>query len=88
MSILIYEVLKLIRGTRAVQMALGGGVLARSCTVALGHLETLNWLIRNMPVHRLRRDRAVFSPNPPCARAFGRAPFSGTFAKPSRRRVD
>ena len=48
-SILIYEVLKLIRGTRAVQMALGGGVL-----VALfygsrwGHLETVNWLIRNL----------------------------------------
>src|SRR5713101_9169588 len=48
-SILIYEVLKLIRGTRAVQMALGAGVL-----VALfygsrwGHLETVNWLIRNL----------------------------------------
>ncbi len=26
-SVLIYELLKLIRGTRAVQMALGGGVL-------------------------------------------------------------
>ena len=26
-SLLIYEVLKLIRGTRAVQMGLGGGVL-------------------------------------------------------------
>src|SRR5437667_166536 len=41
-SILIYEVLKLIRGTRAVQMALGGGVL-----VALfygsrwGHLDAV-----------------------------------------------
>ena len=49
LSILIYEVLKLIRGTRAVQMGLGGGVL-----VALfygsrwGHLETVNWLIRNL----------------------------------------
>src|SRR5438876_12242273 len=48
-SILIYEVLKLIRGTRAVQMGLGAGVL-----VALfygsrwGHLETVNWLIRNL----------------------------------------
>ena len=28
-SVLIYEVLKLIRGTRAVQMALGGGGLRR-----------------------------------------------------------
>jgi diadenylate cyclase len=48
-SFLIYEVLKLIRGTRAVQMVLGACVL-----VALfygsqwGHLETTNWLIRNL----------------------------------------
>src|SRR6478736_140352 len=48
-SVLVYEVLKLIRGTRAVQMALGGGVI-----VALfygsrwAHLETTHWLIRNM----------------------------------------
>ena len=48
-SILIYELLKLIRGTRAVQMALGGSLL-----VALfygsqwGHLETVNWLVRNL----------------------------------------
>jgi uncharacterized protein (TIGR00159 family) len=48
-SILVYEVLKLIRGTRAVQMVLGGGVL-----VALfygsqwAQLQTVNWLIRNM----------------------------------------
>src|SRR5258705_3617443 len=51
-SVLIYEVLKLIRGTRAVQMALGGGLL-----VALfygsrwGHLETVNWLIRNFAAY-------------------------------------
>ena len=48
-SVIIYEVLKLIRGTRAVQMVLGAGVL-----VALfygsqwGHLEATNWLIRNL----------------------------------------
>ena len=48
-SVLIYELLKLIRGTRAVQMAFGGGVL-----VALfygsrwAHLETVNWLVRNL----------------------------------------
>src|SRR5439155_22692919 len=48
-SVLIYEVLLLIRGTRAVQMGLGAGVL-----VALfygsrwGHLEAVNWLIRNL----------------------------------------
>jgi diadenylate cyclase len=48
-SVIVYEVLKLISGTRAVQMALGGAVL-----VALfygsewAHLETVNWLIRNV----------------------------------------
>ena len=48
-SLLIYEVLTLIRGTRAVQMAVGAGL-----TVALFYLsqvaglETLTWLIRNM----------------------------------------
>src|SRR5438445_442183 len=48
-SILIYEVLKLIRGTRAVQMALGGGVfVALFYGSRWGHLETVNWLIRNM----------------------------------------
>ncbi len=47
-SILIYEVLKLIKGTRAVQMAVGAGFLA---VVFYGsrwiRLDTVNWLIRN-----------------------------------------
>ncbi len=47
-SILIYEVLKLIKGTRAVQMAVGAGFLA---LVFYGsrwiRLDTVNWLIRN-----------------------------------------
>jgi diadenylate cyclase len=48
-TVIIYEVLKLIRGTRAVQMALGGALL-----VVLfygsewGHLQTANWLVRNV----------------------------------------
>jgi hypothetical protein len=48
-TILIYEVLKLIRGTRAVQMALGGCVLVGLFYGSRwGHLETVNWLVRNM----------------------------------------
>ncbi len=48
-SILIYELLKLIRGTRAVQMAVGGGLLAILFYGSRSwHLETLNWLVRNM----------------------------------------
>src|ERR1700730_2609260 len=83
-SILIYEVLKLIRGTRAVQMAIGGGVL-----VALfygsrwGHLETVNWLIRNMFGYIVFAVIVLFQSDIRRALAhLGRAPFFRYFAKP------
>lgn len=83
-SILIYEVLKLIRGTRAVQMALGGGVL-----VALfygsrwGHLDTVNWLIRNMVGYIVFAVIVLFQSDIRRALAhLGRAPFFRYFAKP------
>ena len=76
-SILIYEVLKLIRGTRAVQMALGGGVL-----VALfygsrwWHLETVNWLIRNVFGYLVFAVIVLFQSDIRRALAhLGRAPF-------------
>ncbi len=48
-SILIYELLKLIRGTRAVQMAVGIAFMVGLFYVSRGfHLETVNWLIRNI----------------------------------------
>jgi diadenylate cyclase len=48
-SIVVYEVLKLIRGTHAVQMAMGIAVLVGMFYVSRGlQLETLNWLIRNV----------------------------------------
>jgi len=48
-SIVVYELLKLIRGTRAVQMAIGIAVVAGLFYMSLGlQLETLNWLIRNI----------------------------------------
>ena len=82
-SILIYEVLKLIRGTRAVQMALGGGVL-----VALfygsqwGHLETVNWLIRNLAGYLVFAVIVLFQSDIRRALAhLGRAPFFRYFAK-------
>jgi diadenylate cyclase len=47
-SLIVYEVLKLIRGTRAVQMAIGGGVfVALFYGSRFSRLETVNWLIRN-----------------------------------------
>jgi len=48
-SIVVYELLKLIRGTRAVQLAIGTAVVAALFYISLGlQLETLNWLIRNI----------------------------------------
>src|SRR5436189_1896829 len=83
-SILIYEVLKLIRGTRAVQMALGGGFL-----VALfygsrwGRLETTNWLIRNLFGYIVFAVIVLFQSDIRRALAhLGRAPFFRYFAKP------
>jgi len=82
-SILIYEVLKLIRGTRAVQMALGGGVI-----VALFygsrwfHLETVNWLIRNLVGYIVFAVIVLFQSYIRRALAhLGRAPFFRYFAK-------
>ena len=47
-AFLIYEFLKLIRGTRAVQMAVGSFfVVALFYVSQLAPLQTLNWLIRN-----------------------------------------
>ena len=48
-SLIVYELLKLIRGTHAVQMGLGITVLVGMFYVSRGfQLETLNWLIRNV----------------------------------------
>jgi len=82
-SLLIYEVLKLIRGTRTVQMALGAGVL-----VALfygsrwGRLETVNWLVRNLFGYVVFAAIVLFQSDIRRALAhFGRAPFFRYFAK-------
>jgi diadenylate cyclase len=48
-SLLIYEFLKLIRGTRAVQMAVGSLLVILLFYLSqLAPLQTLNWLIRNV----------------------------------------
>jgi diadenylate cyclase len=82
-SVLIYEVLKLIQGTRAVQMAMGGGVL-----VALfygsrwSRLETTNWLIRNMFGYLVFAVIVLFQSDIRRALAhLGRAPFFRYFAR-------
>ena len=48
-SVLLYEALKLIRGTRAVQMAIGSVIILVLFSVSnLYPLQTVNWLIRNV----------------------------------------
>ena len=83
-SVLVYEVLKLIRGTRAVQMAFGAGLL-----VALfygsrwGRFETVNWLIRNFLGYIVFAAIVLFQSDLRRALAhLGRAPFFRYFAKP------
>ena len=82
-SILIYELLKLIRGTRAVQMALGGSLLiALFYGSQWGHLETVNWLVRNLAGYIVFAVIVLFQSDIRRALAhLGRAPFFRYFAK-------
>jgi diadenylate cyclase len=82
-SVLIYEVLKLIRGTRAVQMGLGAGVLVGLYYLSQwGHLETVNWLIRNLAGYIVFAVIVLFQADIRRALAhLGRAPFFRYFAK-------
>src|SRR6476620_11761096 len=82
-SILIYEVLKLIRGTRAVQMALGGtGLVALFYGSRFFHLDTVNWLVRNVASYIVFAVIVLFQSDIRRALAhFGRAPFFRYFAK-------
>jgi diadenylate cyclase len=83
-SILIYEVLVLIRGTRAVQMAVGGGFLIGLFFLSQWlHLETVNWLIRNLAGYVVFGAIVLFQADIRRALAhFGRAPFFRYFARP------
>src|SRR5919197_3564773 len=82
--VLIYELLKLIRGTRAVQMALGAAfIVALFYGSRWGHLETVNWLIRNMFGYVVFAVIVLFQSDIRRALAhLGRAPFFRWFAKP------
>ncbi len=86
-SILIYEVLKLIRGTRAVQMAVGAGFLA---LIFYGsrflRLDTVNWLVRNFLGSIVFAIIVLFQADIRRALAhLGRAPFFRLFAKEESR---
>jgi diadenylate cyclase len=76
-SFLIYEFLKLIRGTRAVQMAVGSMLIVVMFYVSrLLPLQTVNWLIRNMLVYVAFAAIVIFQSDIRRALAhFGQAPF-------------
>jgi len=82
-SIVIYELLKLMRGTRAVQMALGAGFLVMLFYASRwGRMETLNWLIRNAFGYVVFALIVLFQSDIRRALAhFGRTPFLGLFGR-------
>jgi len=76
-SFLIYEFLKLIRGTRAVQMGVGTLLIVAMFYISrLAPLQTVNWLIRNMLVYLAFAAIVIFQSDIRRALAhFGQAPF-------------
>ena len=76
-SFLIYEFLKLIRGTRAVQMGVGTLlIVVLFYGSRLAPLQTVNWLIRNMLVYLAFAAIVIFQSDIRRALAhFGQAPF-------------
>jgi diadenylate cyclase len=83
-AVAIYELLKLIRGTRAVQMALGAGFFVALYYLSRwAHLETVNWLIRNIVGYVVFGIIVLFQADIRRALAhIGRARFFRRFAKP------
>jgi diadenylate cyclase len=81
-SVLIYMVLKLIRGTRAVQMATGALLLVGIFYVSRwSRLDTLNWLVRNVLGYLVFAIIVLFQSDIRRALAhLGRAPFFRYFA--------
>ena len=82
-SFLIYELLLLIRGTRAVQMALSAGFLIGLFFVSRWFdLETVNWVIRNLAPYVGFAIIVLFQADIRRALAhFGRAPFFKYFER-------
>jgi diadenylate cyclase len=76
-SFLIYEFLKLIRGTRAVQMGVGTLlIVALFYSSRLAPLQTVNWLIRNALLYVAFAAIVIFQSDIRRALAhFGQAPF-------------
>jgi diadenylate cyclase len=84
-AVLIYELLLLIRGTRAMQMALSGGFLIGLFFLSEWlRLETVNWVIRNLAAYVVFAIIVLFQADIRRALAhFGRAPFFKYFERPA-----
>lgn len=84
-AVLIYELLLLIRGTRAVQMALSGGFLIGLFFLSEWlDLETVNWVIRNLATYVVFAIIVLFQADIRRALAhFGRAQFFKYFERAS-----
>jgi diadenylate cyclase len=82
-AVLIYEVLKVIRGTRTVQMVLGGGVLAALFYGSQwAQLATTSWIVRTVFGYVVFAAIVLFQSDIRRALAhFGRTPFVRYFAK-------
>src|SRR5688572_6458996 len=82
-SFLVYELLLLIRGTRAMQMALSGAFLIGLFFVSQWlQLETVNWVIRNLAAYVVFAIIVLFQADIRRALAhFGRAPFFRYFER-------
>jgi uncharacterized protein (TIGR00159 family) len=82
-SLVVYELLMLIRGTRAVQMALGVAVVVGLFYLSgWSHLETVNFLVRNFAGYVVFAVIVLFQADIRRALAhLGRAPFFRYFAK-------
>jgi diadenylate cyclase len=85
-AVVIYEILKMLRGTRAVQMALGAGLLVLLFYLSRWvHLETVNWLIRNMVGYLVFALIVLFQADIRRALAHvGRTPFGSYFGRAQR----
>src|SRR5437868_15070380 len=76
-ALVIYEVLRAIRGTRTVQMTVGLALLVMMFYISRwGHLQTVDWLIRNLLGYIVFAVIVLFQSDIRRALAhLGRAPF-------------
>jgi diadenylate cyclase len=82
-AIALYEFMKLIRGTRAVQMAVGSAIIVLLFFASRwAPLQTVNWLIRNTFGYVVFAAIVIFQSDIRRALAhFGRAPFFRYFSR-------